>query len=195
MNIAAYDLIGDLWADHLAFLKEAEAASPVSQRGESRAVRASLLALSAHFEGVIFGLHDKLKGADTDYQGLLNDWQISNPKRKLKDIGTYEVAELISQLTPSELGSLSVPDDIRASRNLIIHPAKVKYSYSLDQLYRLRSEELRSISTQVDIWLAHVCQAFDYERTLQTEKLVRDLDSRLGSVLESTIDSPPIQEC
>src|ERR1043166_6827683 len=88
--VKAIDLTGDSWRDYLHYLAEARQAEAVSdEHGRNRALRGAIANLFAHLDGVVTGLHNRLK-TRKDFAGYQPpSGRFCTLKNKIDDIQRY----------------------------------------------------------------------------------------------------------
>jgi len=161
--VSAYCLKTDLWQDFQQFRKEAEEyAAAGNARSKNRCLRAGLLCLYAHTEGVIsdvilkMGLDEKLlRGAFLKQCEAIETY--------LKDSGK----------TPP-----SFRDFGKAIRNTIAHPGEDK-DHGLP-FSELTLAALDDFEKGISGWLDFVCSSTGVGRFSDTKKPVEDFTAALG---------------
>jgi hypothetical protein len=176
VQIAAYCLTTDSWQDYLAFRDEArEAFQRGDKRRGNRNLRAALLSLFSHVEGVLNNICEQIKVSEKIKNGPLHSriCFIGNEAKKHNNIPDINF----------RLG--------KYMRDIIAHPGIDKAfegGERVDEVSvyeKLTPESLTEIAATLDNWLSAVCHALKIERFTDTEKIVKDLGAELGTVTNS----------
>jgi hypothetical protein len=166
VQISAYCLATDSWQDHKYFLGEATKLEQSDKRGSNRSLRAALLILFSHFEGVINQIY-------------LEKGYFANREDSLSDKANY----IHKRATPN-LAKINIKL-WKALRDIIAHPG-INKSVSGNKLTENSIYEELSISSVektselISKWLDSVCTALAVERFTDTAAAVSAFSSKLG---------------
>jgi len=171
--IEAYCLATNSWNDFEYFLAEATVhLQNGSQRAANREMRAALLCLFAHLEGVIGNII------------RANKSNIENIER------ANTLCDKTTALTKEVGKEASVPElNFRLGkylRDIIVHPGieKTFGGETIDDtavFSKLNIESLTQLSTRISAWLDCMCRHFGTERFTDTESMVREFADVLGT--------------
>ena len=166
----AYCLSTDSWQDHVHFMREAEALAKTGDaRSANRALRASLLFLFAHLEGVVDRL---VEAKDLPSEQLP---RLCDRTRAIKNATQY----------PTRLPPINFRLE-KAIRDILVHPGieKVLADESrIDQatIYsELTLPVLKKISADIARWLEAACRDAGIKRMSDTKGLLSDFISELA---------------
>lgn len=171
-RIEAYCLATDSWGDYEYFRDAARAFVKLDDiRGSNRYLRAGLLSLFAHFEGVVQNIC-----------ALCGD--LFDPLffgKRLCD-RTRAVAKFAK--TKGQLPYLNFRLE-KSLRNIIAHPVSDvdfgdKPFSEIDTFSILTCDSLASLGMMISDWLDAVCKILDVQRFTDTEEMVRSIASALG---------------
>lgn len=166
IRVSAYSLRTDSWQDCMAFLADArDAQTAGNHRNANRFLRAAMLALFAHVDGVL----DHICTA----KGISPKGPLCEKRNRV---------EMEARKIDKEIESLNVRFE-KELRNIIAHGGLVK-EYEDEHGHRIRLSEasvyeqlsVRSLERIVAIlnpWLDRVCQVLAVERFVDTETLCR----------------------
>ncbi len=174
--ISVIDLIGDLWSDFRYFMAEAASSDQHEDpHARNRNLRAALVCLMAHTEGVISGIIEKIdRVARVD---LVTDACFT---KKVEGLRGHAAAR----------GGRIPYLDLRckALRDVLVHPG-IKRTYRTSttsketvgdsDLYDLTVMSLEYDGASVDRWLQEICELYNYIRQEDTEAILRDVSAEL----------------
>ncbi|MFA6287460.1 MAG: hypothetical protein WC661_08750 [Opitutaceae bacterium] len=166
VEITAYCLATDSWQDHQYFLAEAIKLEHADKRGSNRSLRAALLILFSHFEGVINQIY-----LEKNYTVTRRD-------------SLAEKAEYIHKRASPKLARLNIKL-WKGLRDIIAHPG-IEKTISGDALTerstyeRLSADSVRATSALISQWLDAVCLALAVERFTDTKAMIESLSEGLG---------------
>jgi hypothetical protein len=177
VTIAAYCLSTDSWQDYLSFNEEAKGALKNGDyRQGNRYLRAGLLFLFSHLEGVVNYACDQLPAPS-----------------KIRKKSTLDERRRFVHTEAERRGH--VPElNFRLGkylRDILAHPGIEKTFENEEKLdevsvyEKLTPESLEEIGDLVDRWLNAVCTALVIERFTDMKKMVEEFGSELGEVTES----------
>lgn len=175
-KIAAYCLTTDSWQDHLFFMKDAERFLASSNiRAANRSLRAALLFLFAHFEGVV------------DYVILENKLPSGQYDR------LCDKTKVIREHLPSgkRLPYLNIRLG-KAIRDILVHPGiekalaedAVKDETTVYSDLTLKS--ITDLSSMIANWLDSVCRFYNTQRFTDTKNMAREWADIFGDKSETT---------
>ena len=178
VNIAAYCLTTDTWQDYLSFVSEArEAFEKSDKRRGNRSLRAALLALFSHFEGVLNNICAQIHAPNKIKNGSLRgriDY-VKNEATKYSNLPDLNF----------RLG--------KNLRDILAHPG-IEKTFELEEkmdeisIYeKLTVESLKEIGNMIDKWLSIVTSALKMERFTDTRKMVKDFGQGLDTI-EDTVE-------
>jgi hypothetical protein len=184
-TIFAIDLIGDTWDDFSYFTEQARVSERVDDLTKrNRYVRAAAAALFSHLEGVV-----------SDVFGVLREERSFAAYRPRKRSLKSDVKAVHSFLRDHRgLSSAAPPLELKLLRDILNHPTAKKEASEggstvlLDgsDVYGIAVEELDAAGREIDNWLNVVCVVVNYERFLETKRLVEEFAKTLSSEPSST---------
>jgi len=175
-EIAAYCLTTDSWQDHKFFTADAERFLASSNiRAANRSLRASLLFLFAHFEGVV------------DQVILEHKLQVGQYDR------LCDKTKVIRDHLPrgKRLPYLNVRLG-KAIRDILVHPG-IEKALAEDAVKDettvysdLTLESITDLSSMIANWLDSVCRFYNTQRFTDTKNMTKELADILGDKSETT---------
>lgn len=189
--VAAYDWIGDAWRDHLAFLEDAKTVPEADEAKRNRLLRASVTTMFAHVDGLItlaFRRVEKARRQAADSVAAPTGAAAKSVKqtRVVHDGALKMIYGFIPSLQPFPLTRL------RSVRHVLQHPTSrtpptvaggvVSRVVDFYDAYGLDVTTVSDASSQLDAWLAELCQELKLKRREDTERLVTDLAVALGEL-------------
>jgi hypothetical protein len=173
VQIAAYCLTTDSWQDYLSFVDEAhEAFKKSDRRRGNRNLRAALLALFSHFEGVLNNICAQTHASKKIKNGSLSS-RISYVK---EEAGTC-----------TDLPNLNFRLG-KYLRDILAHPGIEKAFEAKEKMdeisvyEKLTVESLKEIGNMIDRWLSIVTNVLHIERFTDTRKMVEEFGEGLGTI-------------
>lgn len=152
VTYGAYCLRTDSWKDYVAFIEEAEKASEAGDlRASSRFLRAALMCLFSHIEGVVNAIYDQY-GVKSRNEAL---------HKRLSKVEQWVVKT-------RKLPTLKMKTE-KLLRNLVAHP----HDYQEFVFKELSIKRLRDFEKHLAPWLDAVCQHFGVSRLTDTEALAK----------------------
>jgi hypothetical protein len=185
-HVKAIDLKGDVWRDYLQYLAEARQAEGASdERGKNRALRSALANLFAHLDGVVSGLHKRLRQRSDFVAHQPPSGRFCSLKNKIDDIQNYTTSYSSTGLTALEL-------QLKPLRDILMHPSITKQDtdpatrqqvkLSEADVFDLAVPDLDGCGQQIDKWLSQVCRIHNYSRFHDTRGICREWARALGEM-------------
>ena len=179
-EIEAYCLATDSWADFKHFLNAAQESKDKGlDRDANRELRAAILCLFAHFEGIVGQIlleyADKIEGAD-------KAWTLNKK------------TELITREAKNRVSVPDLPDlNFRLGkylRDIVAHPGieKTFGGETVDETVvfeKLIIQTVNELGLKIDAWLDRVCYIFKVTRFTDTKAMIEQVAEGLGSIHES----------
>lgn len=171
-QVEAYCLATDSWHDFEYFINAAEVSKTEGkERDSNRELRAALLCLFSHLEGVVHQLMLEINDflPDENMPHTLCDKtkvisRIARQQTKVPDLG-FRLGKYL--------------------RDIIVHPGAEKFfggkSLGESEVFeKLNTQTIRAISERIDAWLNCVCSIFEVSRFTDTESMVKEFSEKLG---------------
>ncbi len=177
VDIKAIDLIGDSWRDFLDYLEKAKKAEAEDkQLDKNRAMRAAIMNMFSHLDGVVSSIHEKLVGTRTNVEG-----HCSLGKKML------DIKDHIYQEKKQKLPYINMK--MKPLRDIIAHPSVEKVlnvsgssvKFSEEDVFSCTTKQLDDCGKMVDAWLNKVCAIVNETRINNTSEAVREISELLGS--------------
>jgi hypothetical protein len=188
VEVAAIDLAGDSWADfshHLDTASQAEARGQMHHK--NRSLRAAVISLAAHVEGVVNNVCARLTSPGNALPKLNLSKQQQTFRGKIDALATHAREEMATMLPP-------IPMRFKLVRDIIAHPGITKTDRETEpqkhetlteiEVYDLSVDEVRRQGVAISTWLDRLCETYDMERVENTEGSVRELAEALGGSRE-----------
>ncbi|MFZ0827257.1 MAG: hypothetical protein WAO02_07520 [Verrucomicrobiia bacterium] len=184
--VKAIDLTGDAWRDYLHYLAETQQAEAASnRRTKNRALRSALANLFAHLDGVVTGLHDRLRRKNEFAPYKPPSGRYCTLKNKIDDIRRYTIQRLRIRLPVLDL-------KLKPLRDVLMHPGVTKLAtdratgipgeLSEADLYSLTAKDIDACGQQIDRWLSQVCRAHNIDRFHDTKRICKEWAENLGTM-------------
>jgi hypothetical protein len=191
-TIFAVDLIGDTWDDFGYFAEQAARLEGSRDlRLRNRYLRAAIVALFSHLDGVVSELFDVLMKESVFRAYLPKRPDFCSLKAKISVVATFLLRERAISLPNIDL-------NMKLLRDIVNHPSVTKEAgsagskdtlvYDIADVYGIGIGDLSATARAVDQWLSAACGAAGYERFRDTRDLCDDFTHALtrtgGSVRE-----------
>jgi hypothetical protein len=179
VTIKAVDLTGATWHDYGYYLAEAERANAAGDAvATNRALRAALINLFAHLEGVVAGLHSGLVRAGSDFMPTKrSDRRYCTLKDQVNDLCNYAERRMNRRLDPPRM-------HYKLLRDIVVHPSITKTAWDFEankevdlsevDLFELSVDGLRDEGKRFDKWLDQVCSSYGFSRFHDTYGLCKN---------------------
>ena len=180
VEIKSFSLSDDLWQDYEYFLKSVQKSySENKHRKCNRELRAGLLCLFAHFEGVINYLFYILKSKIGEETGGVDE----------RDYSLCGRSKLLGKIAKKVCGKFPYINykTIKGLRNIIVHPDGIHYNGTrpdVAQVFdKLNCELLENSGSMMKEWLDAVCECFNTTRMMGTKKMANKFSEAMGKKL------------
>lgn len=181
--IFVLDLVGDTWHDFVYFAAKAqEHESQANFTMRNRYLRSAISNLFSHLDAIVSDIYELIEQHETHFANLpANQLSLKSKMFFIRD-----------HVKSTKLASLPyVNVDLKLLRDIINHPSitKSRYDKSTQEtiyydsadIYTVDISELKTISLQIDAWLAKVCELYQYVRFCDTSQLCIQFSEQLGA--------------
>ena len=191
VTIAAIDLTGDAWEDYLHYIDLARRSESSNDfHRANRALRAAVINLIAHLEGVVSGLHEKLVESRPDFR---TSKRLNQNRCTLKE----QIVDLRRHAQESRGRRLPyLRLRMKALRDILAHPriskidpdsnaANPRYLSEVD-LFDLSVKMLVPDGNHISSWLDALCTIYGYTRVHDTYEILTEMAKKFGTGREPT---------
>jgi hypothetical protein len=190
VTVKAIDLTGDSWRDYIYYLEEAQNFEEAEdQLGRNRSLRAALMNLFSHLDGVVSGLYERLQ--ETEENSPLREARKNERcslKTKMLDLKDHAEGVKGTRLPYINLG-------MKPIRDILAHPSITKPkrnssgiedAISEIEVFDVTTTQLNECGQMIDKWLNRVSDLYDYPRQYDTRAICEEF----GETLSGTTSEP-----